>query len=166
MRSGLIDFLLVTCNPVLPASGLSCQRLNRHPHHLSQRRLWGVWLDTQMEVGTRSVTGCRFWRVSGSHLATITVALQLPFFGNGFRSKPRERRHNNIVWWICTYLYSVMDLPPLLTGTGPSCFLSTSHPPLVTFTVYLCASILERHTFREYIKWFKCQNCSVYSILV
>ena len=38
-----------------------------------------------MEVRTRSVKGRRFWRASGGHLAIITVALQLPFFGNGFR---------------------------------------------------------------------------------
>ena len=41
-----------------------------------------------MDVRTRSVKGRRFWRASGGHLAVITVALQLPFFGNGFRSKP------------------------------------------------------------------------------
>ena len=39
VRSGLIDLLLVTCNPVLPASGSGSRRLNRHPHHLSQGRL-------------------------------------------------------------------------------------------------------------------------------
>ena len=40
-----------------------------------------------MEVRIRSVKGRQFWRTSGSHLTIITVALQLPFFGNGFRSK-------------------------------------------------------------------------------
>ena len=44
-----------------------------------------------MEVRTRSVEGRRFWRASGGHLATIAVALQLLFFGNGFRSKPRGK---------------------------------------------------------------------------
>ena len=44
-----------------------------------------------MEVRTRSVKGRRFWRASDGHLAIITVALQLPFFGNGFRSKRREK---------------------------------------------------------------------------
>ena len=42
-----------------------------------------------MEVRTRSVKGRRFWRASGGHLAIVTVAFQLPFFGNGFRSKSR-----------------------------------------------------------------------------
>ena len=87
VRSGLIDLLLVTCNPVLPASGSSSRRLYWHPQHFSQRRLWGGWLDTQMEVKTSSVKGHRFWRASGGHLEITTVALQLPFFGNGFRSK-------------------------------------------------------------------------------
>ena len=32
IRSGLIDLLLVTCNPVIPASVSSSRRLNRHPH--------------------------------------------------------------------------------------------------------------------------------------
>ena len=44
-----------------------------------------------MEVRTRSVKRRQFWRASGSHLAIITVALQLPFFGNGFRCKPRRK---------------------------------------------------------------------------
>ena len=91
VRSGLIDLLLVTCNPVLPASGSSRRRLNQHPHHFSQGRLCGGWLDTQMEIRTRSVKGCRFWKASGGHLGIITVVLQLPFFGNGFRSKPRGK---------------------------------------------------------------------------
>ena len=39
VRSGLIDLLLVTCNPVLPTSGSSSWRLKRHPHHFSQGRL-------------------------------------------------------------------------------------------------------------------------------
>ena len=89
VRSGLIDLLLVTCNPVLPASRSS--RLNRHPHYFSVGRLWGGWLDTPMEGRTRSVKGCRFRRASGGHLAIATVALQLPFFGNGIRSKPRGK---------------------------------------------------------------------------
>ena len=84
----LVDMRLVTCNPVLPTSGSSHRRLYRHPHHFSQGRRWGGWLDTQTEVRTRSVKGRRFWWASGGHLAIITVALQLPFFGNGFRSRP------------------------------------------------------------------------------
>ena len=87
VRSGPIDLLLVTCNPVLPASGSSRGRLNRHLHHFSQGKLWGGWLDTQMDVRARSVKGRRFWTASGGHLPIIPVALQLPFFRNGFSSK-------------------------------------------------------------------------------
>ena len=44
-----------------------------------------------MEVRTRSAKGRKSWRASGCHLEIITVALQLPFSGNGFRSKPRGK---------------------------------------------------------------------------
>ncbi len=58
VRSG--DLLLVTCNPVPPASGAGRRRLNRYPHQTSSS--WLVWRVSGHpdELKTKSIfKGCR-----------------------------------------------------------------------------------------------------------
>ena len=45
-----------------------------------------------MELRRRSVKGRRFWSASGSQLAIITVALQLPFFGIRDHLKSKQQQ--------------------------------------------------------------------------
>ena len=73
-----------------------------------------------MEVRTRSVKGCQFWTASGGRLAIITVALQLPFFGNGFGSKPQGKiRSWESLWQFVVVLSLILATPA--TSLVPNC---------------------------------------------
>ena len=73
-----------------------------------------------MEVRTRSVKGRLFWRASGGHLAIINVALQLPFFGNGFKSKPRGKNPGSeFLWQLVVVLDLILATPA--TPLVPNC---------------------------------------------
>ena len=72
-----------------------------------------------MDVRTRYVKERRFWRASGGHLAIIIVALQLPFFGNGFRSKPRGELELESLRQFVVVLNLILATPS--TSLVPNC---------------------------------------------
>ena len=83
VRSGLVDLLLEICIPVLPTSGSNCQQLNWLPHHFSQERLWGGWLDKN-KICQRATVLESQWRPSSNYCCCLAVTFLWERLQEGF----------------------------------------------------------------------------------